>query len=218
MIDTLLFDFDGTLFDTGPGVMGCVQYALEQMGVEALDEATLRKFVGPPLDESFMEFCGFSQERAREAVLRYRERYQPTGIWECEPYPGMAELLGAVKCAGYRIAVCTSKPTTMAARILERYGLDGKFDFICGSELDGTRSKKYEVVQACLAHFGVTDTETVRMIGDRKYDILGAGKCGVQTIGVRFGYAEPGELEEYGAVYIADDAAALRDYLLGLLK
>lgn len=218
MVQVLLFDFDGTLFDTGPGVMGCVQYALEKMGLPALDDATLRKFVGPPLDESFMEFCGLSQARSREAVLRYRERYQPTGIWECEPYPGMPELLDAVKDAGFQIAVCTSKPTTMAARILERYGLDGKFDFICGSELDGTRSKKFEVVQACLAHFGVTDTETVRMIGDRKYDILGAGKCGVQTIGVRFGYAEPGELEEYGAVYIADDASALREHLLGLLK
>ena len=218
MIDTLLFDFDGTLFDTGPGVMGCVQYALEQMGAEALDEATLRKFVGPPLDESFMEFCGFSQERAREAVLRYRERYQPTGIWECEPYPGMAELLVAVKCAGYRIAVCTSKPTTMAARILERYELADRFDFICGSELDGTRSKKFEVVQACLEHFGVTDPDTVRMIGDRKYDILGAGKCGVKTIGVSFGYAEPGELQEYGAAYIADTAAELQAYLLNQQK
>ena len=216
MIDTLLFDFDGTLFDTGPGVMGCVQYAVGRMGRPALDEATLRKYVGPPLDESFMEFCGLTQEKAREAVLLYRERYQPTGIWECEPYPGMPELLDAVKAAGFRIAVCTSKPTTMAARILERYGLAEKFDFICGSELDGTRSKKYEVVQACLAHFNITDTETVRMIGDRKYDILGAGKCGVRTIGVAFGYAEPGELQEYGAVSIADTAAELQDYLLNL--
>ena len=216
MVQVLLFDFDGTLFDTGPGVMGCVQYAADRMGLPALDEPTLRKFVGPPLDESFMEFCGLSRERAREAVLLYRERYQPTGIWECAPYPGMPELLDTVKDAGFQIAVCTSKPTTMAARILERYGLDGKFDFVCGSEPDGTRSKKFEVVQACLDHFGVTDTGTVRMIGDRKYDILGAGKCGVQTVGVRFGYAEPGELEEYGAAYIAPDANALRDYLLQL--
>ena len=124
--------------------------------------------------------------------------------------------LDTLKDAGFRIAVCTSKPTTMAVRILERYGLAEKFDFICGSELDGTRSKKFEVVQACLQYFGVTDTESVRMIGDRKYDILGAGKCGVKTIGVRFGYAEPGELEQYGAEYIADTAQELREYILHL--
>lgn len=217
MVDTLLFDFDGTLFDTGPGVMGCVQYAVERLGLPPLDELTLRRFVGPPLDESFMEFCGLSPERAREAVLLYRERYQPTGIWECEPYPGMPELLDTLKDAGFRIAVCTSKPTTMAVRILERYGLAEKFDFICGSELDGTRSKKFEVVQACLQYFGVTDTESVRMIGDRKYDILGAGKCGVRTVGVAFGYAEPGELQEYGAEYIAASAADLQRCLLGLI-
>ena len=216
MVHTLLFDFDGTLFDTGPGVMGCVQYAVQRMGREPLDEATLRKFVGPPLDESFIEFCGLSPERAREAVLLYRERYQPTGIWECEPYAGMPELLYAMKDAGFRVAVCTSKPTTMARRILERYELVEPFDFICGSELDGTRSKKHEVVQACLEHFGVTDADTVRMIGDRKYDILGAGKCGIRTIGVRFGYAEPGELEEYGAEYIADTPEELREHLLRL--
>jgi phosphoglycolate phosphatase len=101
-------------------------------------------------------------------------------------------------------------------QILEHYDMVGKFDFICGSEFDGTRSKKYEVVQACLEHFGVTDTETVRMIGDRKYDILGAAKCGVKTIGVSFGYAEPGELEQYGAECIADTAEELRDCILQL--
>ena len=216
MIQTLLFDFDGTLFDTGTGVMRSAQYALERLGAAPLDEATLRKFVGPPLDESFIEFCGFTPEKARQAVLLYRERYQPTGIWECEPYPGMPEMLDAVRDAGFQIAVCTSKPTTMTVRILERYALAEKFDFICGSELDGTRSKKFEVVQACLEHFGITDPETVRMIGDRKYDILGAGKCGVKTIGVSFGYSEPGELEEYGAAAIADSNEALCALLLQL--
>ncbi len=216
MVKVLLFDFDGTLFDTGLGVMRCVQYALGKFGIEEHDEKTLRKFVGPPLDESFSELYGFSPEKAREAVWLYRERYQPTGIWECEPYPGMAETLDAARAAGFQTAVCTSKPTPSAMKILERYEMVEKFDFICGSEFDGTRSKKFEVVQACLEHFGVTDTGTVRMIGDRKYDILGAGKCGVKTIGVRFGYAEPGELEQYGAEYIADTAQELRDYILQL--
>ena len=216
MVKYLLFDFDGTLFDTGVGVMRCVQYALKKLGIEEHDEANLRKFIGPPLDEMFSELYGFSPETAREAVRLYRERYQPTGIWECEPYPGITDVLDAARKAGFRISVCTSKPTPSARKILERYGMTEKFDFICGSEFDGTRSKKYEVVQACLEHFGVTDTETVRMIGDRKYDILGAAKCGVKTVGVRFGYADPGELEAYGAEYIADTVPDLRDYLLQL--
>ena len=216
MVRYLLFDFDGTLFDTGCGVMRCVQYALEKFGISEQDEATLRKFVGPPLTESFSELYGFSPEQANEAVRLYRERYQPTGIWECAPYPGMAEVLDAAHDAGFKTAVCTSKPTPSAMQILEHYDMVGKFDFICGSEFDGTRSKKYEVVQACLEHFGVTDTETVRMIGDRKYDILGAAECGVKTIGVRFGYAEPGELEQYGAECIADTAEELRDCILQL--
>ena len=218
MIQYLLFDFDGTLFDTGVGVMRCVQYALEKLGVEEHDEARLRKFIGPPLDEMFAELYGFSPEKAREAVRLYRERYQPTGIWECEPYAGMTDVLDLARAAGYRTAVCTSKPRPSALRILERYGLVDRFDFICGSEFDGTRSKKHEVVQACLDHFGVTDPDTVRMIGDRKYDILGAGRCGVRTIGVRFGYAEGDELEEYGAEYIVDTPEALGAYLLRLRR
>ena len=133
MIQYLLFDFDGTLFDTGPGVMRCVQYAVEKLGKPALDETTLRRFVGPPLDESFIEFCGLSPEGAREAIRLYRERYQPTGIWECEPYPGMPELLDELKAAGFRIAVCTSKPTAMAVRILERYGMVDRFDSAAAS-------------------------------------------------------------------------------------
>ena len=215
MIDTLLFDFDGTLFDTGPGVMGCVQYALEQMGAEALDEATLRKFVGPPLDESFMEFCGFSQERAREAVLRYRERYQPTGIWECEPYPGIPELLKKLREAGFLLSVATSKPTPSAMKILERYHMDSLFDFVCGSEFDGTRSKKSEVVSAVLDHFGMTSQpELVLMIGDRKYDVLGAKEIGVECLGVRYGYSEPKELESAGAIAVVDSIQDLENYLL----
>lgn len=216
MVNVLLFDFDGTLFDTGVGVMRCVQYALSKLGIEEHDTANLRKFIGPPLDEMFSELYGFSAQKAREAVRLYRERYQPTGIWECEPYAGMTDVLDAARKAGFRIAVCTSKPTPSARKILERYEMVEKFDFICGSEFDGTRSKKYEVVQACLEHFGVTDPQTVRMIGDRKYDILGAEKCGVKTIGVRFGYADPGELEQYGAEFIADTAQELQDYILHL--
>ena len=215
MYQLLLFDFDGTLFDTGPGVMNCVRYALEKLGVTEDDPAHLRKFVGPPLDEMFGELYGFPPEKARRAVELYRERYQPVGIWECEPYPGLAELLDKLRCAGYQLAVATSKPVPSATRILERYDMVRRFDFVCGSEFDGTRSKKHEVVQAVLEHFGLTETpERALMIGDRKYDILGAGKCGVPCLGVSYGYAEPGELEAYGAIAVAKDAAELERILI----
>ena len=215
MIRVLLFDFDGTLFDTGPGVMNCVRYALEKLGVYDDDEAHYRKFIGPPLNEMFSELYGFDDAMAMEAVRLYRERYQPTGIWECAPYPGMASLLDRLREAGYLIAVATSKPTPSARQILEHYDLVPKFDFICGSEFDGTRSKKHEVVAAVLEHFGLTETPTeALMIGDRKYDVLGAGKCGVPCLGVGFGYAEPGELAAAGAVAVADTVEDLERYLI----
>ncbi len=215
MVQALLFDFDGTLFDTGPGVMNCVRYALEKLGIEENDPAHLRKFIGPPLSEMFMELYGFSEETALEAVRLYRERYQPTGIWECSPYPGLAELLPKLRQAGYLLAVATSKPTPSALRILEKYALADRFDFICGSEFDGTRSKKFEVVAAVLERFGFTDTpENVLMIGDRKYDVLGAAVCRVPTLGVRYGYADPGELEQAGAVAVVDTVDDLEKYLL----
>lgn len=215
MYQLLLFDFDGTLFDTGPGVMNCVKYALEKLGIHEEDPAHLRKFIGPPLDEMFRELYGFSQERAREAVLLYRERYQPIGIWECAPYPGMKELLVKLREAGYLLAVATSKPVPSARRILEKYSMSDHFDYVCGSEFDGTRSKKHEVVQAVLDHFGLAQTpEKVLMIGDRKYDVLGAAKCGVPCLGVEFGYPEPGELIAAGAIAVAEDVPALERFLL----
>ena len=210
MIRVLMFDFDGTLFDTGPGVMNCVRYALEKLGVQEGDTRRLRKFIGPPLFDMFQELYGFDDATAQEAVRLYRERYQPTGIWECEPYPGIPELLGNLKSAGVALAVATGKPTPSAMRILERYGLDPMFNFVCGSEFDGTRSQKSEVVAAVLAHFGISDSpEQALMIGDRKYDVFGAAACGVPCLGAGYGYADPGELEAAGAVAVADSVAEI---------
>lgn len=180
MAKALLFDFDGTLFDTGPGVMNCVQYALEKLGITESDPSRLRKFIGPPLYDMFRELYCFDDEAAHEAVRLYRERYLPTGIWECEPYQGMPELLQKLRDAGWLLAVATGKPTPSAARILEKYQMDSLFDFICGSEFDGTRSKKHEVVAAVLEYFNLMNTPSQAiMIGDRKYDVIGARKCGV---------------------------------------
>ena len=215
MAKALLFDFDGTLFDTGPGVIRCVQYALEHLGIYETDERKLRKFMGPPLYDMFRELYGFDDALAHEAVRLYRERYQPTGIWECSPYPGMPELLSDLREAGYLLAVATGKPTPSALRILEHYRMDALFDFICGSEFDGTRSKKSEVVAAVLDRFSMTDCpEQALMIGDRKYDVLGAGEVNVPCLGVRYGYGESGELEAAGAFRIVNTISDLKAYLL----
>lgn len=215
MKQVLLFDFDGTLFDTGPGVINCVVYALEHLGIYEPDKQKLRKFMGPPLYDMFRELYGLNDALGNEAVRLYRERYQPTGIWECAPYPGIVELLKKLREAGYLLAVATSKPTPSALRILERYQMESLFDFICGSEFDGTRSKKSEVVKAVLEHFEIQKCpDQALMIGDRKYDVLGASAVGVPCLGVRYGYGEPGELEEAGAIVVVDSIKELEAYLI----
>ena len=212
MKDYVLFDFDGTVFDTAEGITKCVQYALGKMGIEA-ELKDLMCFAGPPLDEMFSLRYGMSPEQAHRAVELYRERYTPIGWAECSPFPGMHELMGRLRKKGIKLAVATSKPRHFAQRILEKYDMQNDFDIICGSELDGTRGQKWEVIEYALSQFGIAPSEAI-MVGDRKYDVIGAKKCGVPCIGVRFGYAEPGELESEGAVYVAEDADDLYEYLI----
>ncbi len=212
MKNYVLFDFDGTVFDSAEGITKSVQYALGKMGIEA-ELKDLMCFAGPPLDEMFSLRYGMSPEQAHRAVELYRERYTPIGWAECSPFPGMHELMGRLRKKGIKLAVATSKPRHFAQRILEKYGMQNDFDIICGSELDGTRGQKWEVIEYALSQFGIAPSEAI-MVGDRKYDVIGAKKCGVPCIGVRFGYAEPGELESEGAVYVAEDADDLYEYLI----
>ena len=212
MKNYVLFDFDGTVFDSAEGITKSVQYALGKMGIEA-ELKDLMCFAGPPLDEMFSLRYGMSPEQAHRAVELYRERYTPIGWAECSPFPGMHELMGRLRKKGIKLAVAPSKPRHFAQRILEKYGMQNDFDIICGSELDGTRGQKWEVIEYALSQFGIAPSEAI-MVGDRKYDVIGAKKCGVPCIGVRFGYAEPGELESEGAVYVAEDADDLYEYLI----
>lgn len=207
----ILFDFDGTVFDSAEGITKSVQYALGKMGIHAeLDE--LMCFAGPPLDEMFALRYGMSEDEAQTAVRFYRERYTPIGWEECTPFAGMHELMHRLRGKGAKIAVATSKPRRFAEQILEKYGMRDAFDLVCGSEFDGTRGQKWEVIEYALQSFGISPDEAI-MVGDRKYDVIGAKKCGVECIGVRFGYAEPGELEREGAVYVAENADDLYKYL-----
>ena len=215
MYQTLLFDLDGTLTDPKEGITKCVQYALKHYGIEEeLDN--LIRFIGPPMQGAFMEYYGFDAKTATEAIEKYRERFRDIGIFENGVYEGIEALLGQLKSQGKVLAVATSKPFVFADRILEHYGLKPYFDVIVGSELDGRRGSKAEVIEEVFNQLNITDgnKETVVMIGDRKHDILGARSCGVDSIGVAFGYAEENELEAAGATYVVQSVGELSDLLL----
>lgn len=207
----ILFDFDGTVFDSAEGITKSVQYALGKMGITA-EPDELMCFAGPPLEDMFMQRYGGDLQQAKHFVELYRERYTPIGWEECSPYPGMTELMPRLKEKGARLAFATSKPRHFAEKILKKFGMEQYFDLVCGAELDGTRGRKWEVIEYALEQFGASPDEVI-MVGDRKYDVEGAMRCGVECVGVRFGYAEPDELETAGAVFVADSADELFEYL-----
>lgn len=221
MFSYLLFDLDGTISDPKEGITGCVQYALASFGIEEPDKDKLEPFIGPPLRDSFMQFYGFSQEQADEATRKYRERFNVTGKYENTLYPGMAKLLGDLQASGAHLAIASSKPTVFVEDILRYFGIRQYFEIVVGSELDGTRDRKEDVVAEVLKQFaerGAVDPSDIVMIGDRKFDIEGAKAAGTHSIGVSYGYSAPGELEAAGAEIIVKDVEGLRRVLLGQQK
>lgn len=198
----ILFDLDGTLTDPKEGITRCVEYALNKFGITVEHLDLLLPYIGPPLYDSFVQIQGLPEEHAAQAVVYYRERYSTVGMFENAVIPGIAELLEALQAKGYSLYVATSKPTVFAEQILKHYGLDGYFRYIGGSNLDGTRSKKAEVIRYVLEQAGIAPEESV-MIGDREHDIIGAKACGVASIGVLIGYGSEAELSASGADYIA---------------
>lgn len=217
MYNYVLFDLDGTLTDPKIGITTCVQYALKAFGIDEPDLDKLEPFIGPPLKESFMEFYGFDEEKALKAVDKYRERFVVTGIFENEIYPGIADLLKRLKDAGCKLSIASSKPTELVERILVHFDIRRYFDYVVGSEMDGRRTKKEEVVEEALNQMVPkgADFKEVAMVGDRKFDIEGARAFGLTGIGVSFGYAQEGELEQAGADYIVDTVEELGKLLLG---
>ena len=213
----LLFDLDGTITESGPGITASVAYALEKLGVPAGDPALLNRFVGPPLAESFMKFYGLSQEEAKLGVSYYREYFLEKGIFNNRVYPGLLESLEKLSRAGKILAVATSKPEPHAKRIAEHFGFARYFKEIYGAGLDGTRLQKWEVIRYALKELGLSgqDLEKVLMIGDREHDILGAKKNGLASMGVLYGYGDLRELQEAGADYIARTTEEVSGILLG---
>lgn len=216
MITYLLFDLDGTLTNPQEGITKCVQHALRAFGIEEPDLEKLIPFIGPPLIQSFMEFYNMSEEDARKAVAVYRERFSTVGLFENFPYPGIADMLAELKAQGKILAVASSKPTIYVRRILEKFELAPYFNVIEGSNLDGTRVDKKEVIAEVLSQLDNPSADDLLMIGDRKFDVIGAREMGFGCVGVRFGFAAPDELEQSGAVYIADTVHDLHRYLLNI--
>lgn len=216
----LLFDLDGTLTDSAEGIIKCVQYAAKKMGAEYKSAEELRVFVGPPLSESFKVVYGFSEEETRQAIVYYRERFQPIGMFENAVYPGIPELLECMKVHGKINLIASSKPEAFVKTILEHFDIAKYFDVIVGASMDESRNTKEAVIEEALSQLKNTDRygqyspDKCVMIGDRKYDICGAKYFGLRNIGVSYGFAPEGELKEAGADVIVDTVEELTQMLL----
>ena len=206
MKKTILFDLDGTLTDSGEGIINCVIYALERFGLPIPSRESLRYFVGPPLHESFIK-QGVPVDQAEKAVAVYRERYIPIGKFENTPYPGIRELLETLKTEGHTLYVATSKPEQISIDVLEHFDLAKYFDRICGATMDTSRSNKEAVIAYLLEQNGRTDN--IIMVGDTKFDVIGAKAHGIPCIGVSWGYGEIQDMLEAGASAIVHSTEEL---------
>lgn len=204
MYEFVLFDLDGTLTESGQGIVNSVVYAMEKMGIKENDKIKLEKFVGPPLLDSFMKYYDFTEEEAKQAVTFYREYFAEKGIYEVPLYEGIETTLKYLKNSGKTLYVATSKPEVFARRILQHLQIENYFDDIVGSNLDGTKVKKDEIISFLLEKNEIVDRSKVIMVGDREHDIFGAKKVGVDSVGVLYGYGDYQELESAGATYIIE--------------
>ena len=209
MFDYVFFDLDGTLTDSGEGIMNSVQHVLEHWGIEEPDRGKLRRFVGPPLVDSFAKFYGFPEERMSEMLRVYREYYTDKGMFENEVYEGIPELLKGLRAKGSKLVVATSKPELYSVEILKHFGLFEYFEYVSGATMDEKRVKKDEIIEFALNALGITDRSRCVMVGDREHDIIGAKHAGIASAGVLYGYGDLEELLAAGADFIADTPADL---------
>ncbi len=213
--DTLFFDLDGTLVDSGDGIMKTVQYTLGHFGIEVEDWHVLRPFVGPPLEDSFRDFYGFSEQQALQAVEVYREEFARHGIFDQRLYPGVCDFLDEVRRRGYATALATSKMDFQARQVTGEIfpQLGKRLDRVFARDSAGRLHTKADVVRDGLCQMGISRPERVLMVGDRKFDVQGAKACGLHSAGVLFGFGDRDELEAAGADYICSSYAELLDLL-----
>lgn len=211
----ILFDLDGTLSDPKVGITKSVQYALHKMGFNETDMDKLECFIGPPLQVSFAEYYNFDKVQTQQAIDLYRERFKVKGMFENELYSNIPLLLNSLKETGFILVVATSKPTVFAEQILEHFNIEKYFELIVGSNLDGTRASKTEVIQYILDKYNEYKLDDFIMIGDRKHDIMGANNTGIDSIGVTYGYGLFEELSHSNPTHIVENVNQLKDILIG---
>ena len=202
--DYVIFDFDGTVVDTGEGILKSLQYSFREMGREVPELDDLKKFIGPPIYYSYTTYYGVSEEEAGEYIKKYRERYKVKGIYECELYEGMTQLLDSLKAEGIEIGIASSKPMHLIYSVADYLKITDKFDAIVGVKIDDSNhSSKTQLVLDAMTEMGATDKSKVLMVGDRLYDIDGAAGAGVDSCGAIWGYGNEEEFREHNATYIA---------------
>lgn len=212
--NTILFDLDGTLTDSGEGIVNSFKYTLKAYNINDYDEKMLNKYIGPPLNDAMREIFCCGDAKAREAIEKYREYYKSKGIFENRLYDGIEPLLRSLARDNRKIILATSKAEVFAVKILDRFNISQYFMSVAGSELDGSRIKKDEVIRYALGKAGIEDLKSVIMVGDREHDILGARDTGIDSIGVLYGYGNYEELKNAGASVIVESVKDLHKVLL----
>lgn len=215
-IENVLFDLDGTLTDPGLGITNSVWYALKLRNIQVASREELYRFIGPPLLNSYMTYYGLTEDDARQAITDFRVYFEESGIFENEIYEGIPEMLAALVASGKRVYLATSKPEKYARMILDHFDLTKYFTFICGNTMAEDRHKKEDVIAFIRESCPEVRSDNSAMVGDRVYDIEGGRFHGMQTVGVTFGYAQPGELEDSPATHIAHTVSELTDILLNM--
>jgi phosphoglycolate phosphatase len=207
----IFFDLDGTLTDPKPGITGSIQYALQKLDRPVPSQDELIWCIGPPLRASFVTMLG-GESQADLAVSFYRERFADVGLYENRVYPDIRDVLATLGQSRRRMFVATSKPRIFAERIIDHFGLTGHFERVFGSELDGTRVHKTDLLAYALEETGVNPSQAV-MIGDRSHDVIGAKNNGIGAIGVLYGYGSKEELIEAGASHVCATPRAVLDHV-----
>ena len=207
----VFFDLDGTLTDSGEGIINCATLALNHFGLPVPSRQEMRVFVGPPLDQTFIRF-GVPSDKTDEAIRVFRSRYTTVGKFENFPYPGVREMLEALKAEGCRVFVATSKPESLANEVLNHFDLAKYFEKICGATMDGSRSHKADVIRYLLAQ--VSGVENIVMVGDTAYDVIGAAEHQIPCIGVSWGYGLVEDMMNAGAIKIAHSTEELAQMIL----